>query len=36
MPDTQIFLEGGEDIRFYVRVRAPSVYQANGDELADI
>jgi hypothetical protein len=25
MPDTQIFLEGGEDIRFYVRVRAPLV-----------
>ncbi len=36
MPETAIFLEGGEDIRFYLRVRAPSVYQANGDELADI
>jgi len=35
-PDTPIFLEGGEDIRFYMRVRAPSVYQANEDELAEI
>jgi len=34
--DTPIFLEGGEDIRFYMRVRAPSIYQANGDELANI
>ena len=36
MPDTPIFLEGGEDIRFYMRVRAPSVYQADADQLADI
>ena len=35
-PDTPIFLEGGEDIRFYMRVQAPSIYQANGDELAEI
>ena len=35
-PDTAIFLEGGESIRFYLRVRAPSIYQANGDELAEI
>ena len=35
-PDTPIFLEGGENIRFYMRVQAPSIYQANGDELADI
>ncbi|MEC8168122.1 MAG: hypothetical protein VX052_03815, partial [Candidatus Thermoplasmatota archaeon] len=33
---TPIFLEGGEDIRFYMRVQAPSIYQANGDELAEI
>ena len=36
MPDTAIFLEGGEDIRFYMRIRAPSVYQADADQLADI
>ena len=36
MPDTAIFLEGGEDIRFYIRIRAPSVYQADADQLADI
>ena len=35
-PDTEIFLEGGESIRFYLRVRAPSIYQANADELAEI
>jgi uncharacterized membrane protein len=35
-PDTPIFLEGGEDIRFYMRVQAPSIYQANGDELGEI
>ncbi len=35
-PDTPIFLEGGEDVRFYMRVQAPSIYQANGDELAEI
>ena len=27
---------GGQDIRFYMRVRAPSIYQANGDEFAQI
>ena len=36
MPDTAIFLEGGEDMRFYMRVRAPSVYQADADQIADI
>jgi len=36
MPDTPIFLEGGENIRFYIRIRAPSVYQADADQLADI
>ena len=36
LPDTEIFLEGGESIRFYLRVRAPSIYQANADELAEI
>ena len=36
MPDTAIFLEGGEDIRFYMRIRAPSVYQADADQIADI
>ena len=35
-PDTPIYLEGGENVRFYMRVQAPSIYQANGDELADI
>ena len=35
-PDTPIFLEGGEDVRFYMRVQAPSIYQANGDELAEV
>jgi uncharacterized membrane protein len=35
-PDTEIFLEGGESIRFYLRVRAPSIYQAGADELAEI
>ena len=35
-PDTPIYLEGGESVRFYMRVQAPSIYQANGDELADI
>lgn len=35
-PDTDIFLMGGQDIRFYMRVRAPSIYQANGDEFAQI
>ena len=35
-PDTEIALEGGESIRFYLRVRAPSIYQAGADELAEI
>lgn len=35
-PETPIFLSGGEDARFYLRVRAPSIYQANADELAEI
>ncbi|MDA1131431.1 MAG: hypothetical protein O3B00_08035 [archaeon] len=34
--ETPIYLEGGENIRFYMRVRAPSVYQANEDQLAQI
>ena len=33
-PDTPIFLEGGEMARMYLRVRAPSVYQAAEDQLA--
>tara|TARA_B100001093_G_scaffold68951_1_gene59232 strand:- start:32779 stop:37869 length:5091 start_codon:yes stop_codon:yes gene_type:complete len=36
LPETPIFLEGGEDARFYLRVRAPSVYQADADQIADI
>jgi uncharacterized membrane protein len=35
-PDTEIALEGGESIRFYLRVRAPSIYQAGADQLAEI
>ena len=35
-PETPIFLLGGESVRIYLRVRAPSIYQANGDELAQI
>ena len=35
-PDTPIFLEGGEMARMYLRVRAPSVYQAQADQLAEI
>ena len=34
--DTPIFLEGGEMARMYLRVRAPSIYQANEDQLAEI
>jgi len=33
-PDTNIYLKGGESARIYLRVRAPSVYQANHDENA--
>ena len=35
-PDTPIFLEGGEMARLYLRVRAPSIYQAQEDQLAEI
>ena len=35
-PETPIFLLGGESVRVYLRVRAPSIYQANEDELAAI
>ena len=35
-PDTPIFLEGGEMARMYLRVRAPSIYQAAEDQLAEI
>jgi uncharacterized membrane protein len=31
-PDTNIYLKGGEAERVYLRVRAPSVYQAHHDE----
>ena len=34
--DTPIFLEGGEMARMYLRVRAPSIYQADEDQLAQI
>jgi uncharacterized membrane protein len=34
--DTPIFLEGGEMARMYLRVRAPSIYQANEDQLAQV
>tara|TARA_B100001996_G_scaffold182027_2_gene139080 strand:- start:3456 stop:8462 length:5007 start_codon:yes stop_codon:yes gene_type:complete len=36
LPETPIFLEGGEMARVYLRVKAPSVYQANEDQLAQI
>ena len=35
-PDTPIFLEGGEMARMYLRVKAPSIYQADEDQLAEI
>ncbi|MDP6324134.1 MAG: CARDB domain-containing protein [Candidatus Thalassarchaeaceae archaeon] len=35
-PETPIFLLGGESVRVYLRVRAPSIYQANADELAQV
>ena len=35
-PDTPIFLEGGEMVRMYHVVRAPSIYQAGEDQLAEI
>jgi len=34
--DTPIFLEGGEMARMYLRVRAPSIYQAAEDQLAQV
>jgi uncharacterized membrane protein len=36
LPTTPIFLEGGDSTRFYIRVKAPTIYQANADELAQI
>ena len=33
---TPVFLEGGEIVPLYVRVRAPTIYQAKQDELAQI
>ena len=36
LPETPIFLEGGEMARMYLRVRAPSIYQAAEDQLAEI
>ncbi len=35
-PETPIYLKGGESVRIYLRVRAPSIYQANEDQLAQI
>jgi len=35
-PDTPIYLLGGESVRFYLRVKAPSIYQTHADELAQI
>ena len=35
-PDTGIYLEGGEMARLYLRVRAPSIYQAQEDQLAEV
>ena len=35
-PTTPIYLKGGEFINFYLRVQAPTIYQANEDELAQI
>ena len=34
--ETPIFLEGGEMARMYLRVKAPSIYQANEDQLAEV
>ena len=36
LPTTPIFLEGGDSTRFYIKVKAPTIYQANEDELAQI
>jgi len=33
---TPVFLEGGEIVPMYIRVRAPTIYQAKHDELAQI
>ena len=35
-PTTPIYLKGGEFINFFLRVQAPTIYQANEDELAQI
>ena len=35
-PSTPVFLKGGELVPIYMRVRAPTIYQANEDELATI
>ena len=35
-PDTPIHLLGGERVEVYMRVIAPSIYQADGDEVANI
>ena len=35
-PDTPIYLAGGEKVEIYMRVIAPSIYQANEDEVANI
>ena len=34
--ETPVFLRGGEMVRIYLRIRAPSIYQADQDELAAI
>ena len=33
---TPVFLRGGENLPLYMRVRAPTIYQANQDEIATI
>ncbi|SUZ82348.1 uncharacterized protein METZ01_LOCUS35202 [marine metagenome] len=33
---TPVFLEGGEVVPLYIRIRAPTIYQAKQDELAQI
>ena len=33
---TPVFLRGGDVVPMYMRIRAPSIYQAHGDELATI
>ena len=36
LPTTPIFMKGGEFTEFYLRIQAPTIYQANEDELAQI